>query len=55
MWEYWRDDKGYENALRDYYSKALKSDHRVRDALQGLKNAEATIDFIMDQYEIEED
>ena len=26
MWRYWRDDKGYETAMNDYYGNSFKND-----------------------------
>jgi hypothetical protein len=56
MWSYWRDKKGYEDALRTYYPDDLENDAELRAALTQLTSAEALIDKLMDQrYQAEED
>lgn len=47
MWPYWRDDKGLERALVDYFPKTLASNPQLKAALAQLRNAELVIDTIM--------
>lgn len=49
MWEYWRDDKGYECAADDYYPKLFSSDPVLRVARAQLEAAKAMIDARMEQ------
>jgi hypothetical protein len=47
MWRHWRDKKGVENALTDYYADRLTSDPRLRSALTQRQSADLLIDKIM--------
>lgn len=50
MWRYWRDDKGIEDALVNYYPKTLAADTELQQALAQLRNARRVIDSIMSDY-----
>lgn len=47
MWDYWRDKKGFEEALTDYYPRTLAENPQLQAALAQLRNAELAIDAIM--------
>ncbi len=47
MWEYWRDDKGYETAAREYYPNIFNRDPVLRDALADYHAAMQLIDMRM--------
>lgn len=51
MWRYWRDKKGYEEALSDYYPDTLTNNPQLQLALAQLQNAKVTIDAIMAMFE----
>ena len=47
MWSYWRDKKGVENALEDYYPALLGKNLELRTALSLIKTGKAAIEQIM--------
>jgi hypothetical protein len=47
MWEYWRDKKGIEAALTDYFPRTLAIQPKLQAALTQLQSAEVLIDKIM--------
>lgn len=49
MWEYWRNDKGYEAAAREYYPDIFASDPVLRGALSDFFSAMQLIDMRMEQ------
>lgn len=49
MWEYWRNDKGYEHAAREYYPNIFNSDPVLRGALSDYFAAMHRIDARMEQ------
>lgn len=54
-WTYWRDKKGLQEALTDYYPDRLKADPRLQVALAQIEIAEIAINKIMaDEAEVEE-
>lgn len=55
MWEYWRDDKGYETAMDDYYGKAFKEDPVLFLARLQYKQAKFLIDSRMAELTEEEE
>lgn len=44
MWEYWRDDKGYESAAQDYFPKLFSRDPVLQMAMLALESAKQLID-----------
>lgn len=55
MWAYWRDKKGYEQALVQQYTMLLENTEELRFALAQLKAAERNIDAIMTKEDSLED
>ena len=49
MWEYWRDKKGIENALRHYYLRTLSTDYELKGLLESYKSIENEINKKMKQ------
>lgn len=49
MWEYWRNDKGYETAAREYYPNIFQSDPVLRDALADYHAAMELMDMRMER------
>ena len=47
QWRYWRDDKGYECAAKDYYPNTFANDPVLWLALKQLAHVKATIDTRM--------
>ena len=47
MWSYWRDKKGYEDALKGYYPETLANNDRLKFALLQIENGKAVIESIM--------
>jgi hypothetical protein len=47
MWKYWRDDKGLEEALTEYYPNTLKGNVEVANAYAKIKAARRVIDAAM--------
>jgi hypothetical protein len=43
MWEYWRDKKGLESALIDYYPQTLNQDAIIKLALNQIAVAKLAI------------
>jgi hypothetical protein len=48
-WKYWRDKKGVEIALEEYYPNLLKQEPMLMAALVQMKSAEALINQIMNK------
>lgn len=44
MWPYWRDKKGYEAALRDYYPNISSQPTNIWIAAHQLRDAKASLD-----------
>lgn len=55
MWSYWRDKKGIEEALEDYYPDTLQENPQLQMALFQIRSAEAFIDQFMMKREEEHD
>ena len=55
MWRTYRDDRGYEGALRAHYRDELKKNEPLRIALQNISQAKATLDKWMLDKAAEED
>jgi len=55
MWSYWRDKKGTENALRDYYPDTLADSLSLQIKLMEIRDAKVTIDKIFLRREAKED
>lgn len=49
MWEYWRNDKGYDAAAREYYPEIFRRDPVLRDALADYHAAMELIDMRMER------
>ena len=49
MWRYWRDDKGLETALTEYYPATLARNPQIAAAWVQLRNAELAINTIMNR------
>lgn len=49
MWSYWRDEYGYEYALKDYYPDLYESDFILKNCLMQIKVAHMLIDEHMQQ------
>ncbi len=47
MWPYWRDDKGLDAALRDYYPQTVLADPRLQQAVAMRESAEIIIETVM--------
>lgn len=54
MWSYWRDDKGYEYALKYQYPKLAEEDFFIKNCLMQIKAARQMIDDRMAQLASEE-
>lgn len=54
MWKYWRDKKGYRNALRDYYPEVAAT-HFIDHKLMNIALARLAIDHYMECLEADED
>lgn len=55
LWPYWREDKGYEVALKEYYPNSLAANSDLLIALWQRKSAERTIDAIMHELETKQE
>lgn len=49
MWSYWRDKKGHEYALKDYYTDLLRNDHVLHQCLTQMIMAKDMIDKRMEE------
>lgn len=54
MWSYWRDSKGCEYALKDYYADLLRKDPILCQCLTQMIMAKDMIDKRMEQLAHEE-
>lgn len=48
-WKYWRDKKGIEEALENYYPETLKNDPMLMAALVQIRSGELLINQIMEK------
>lgn len=55
MWTYWRDKKGYERALEEYFSETLLSNPYLANLNMQLKMVKAAIDCEMANLASEEE
>lgn len=44
MWEYWRDKKGFDAAVDEYFAEMFAADPRLSLALAQVKNGMVAID-----------
>ena len=49
MWSYWRDDKGYEYALKSQYADLLHEDFALKSCMCQIEMAKKMIDERMQQ------
>lgn len=49
MWDYWRDKKDYVRALEDYYPEISATNIGLQIALQQIRSAHLTIDYVMEE------
>lgn len=55
MWTYWRDKKGMEEALTEYYPNLLRTNPLLTTALQIIKGQEALINETLKSINYEDD
>ena len=46
MWKYWRDKKGIERALTEYYSTLLEQSFMLKQAFISIQSAELLINAV---------
>lgn len=49
MWDYWRDEKGLQAALEDYFPQTLAGDAVLQSALAQLRVAQIAIGMRMQE------
>ncbi len=55
MWKYWRDDKGFDTAIEDYYTESFETDKILSAAELQYNMAELTINKRMKELSDMED
>ena len=49
MWKYWRDKKGIEHALTEYYPTLLGCHSMLKQALGSIQSGELMIDAVFEK------
>ena len=49
MWTYWRDEKGFDRALRDYYPETVAADPRLQQAMALRRAGELLANEVMQE------
>ena len=55
MWTYWRDEKGYEEAVKEYFPNDLLTNEGVKQALAMIDNGKRILDSIFEELTEKED